>query len=71
MRLAGPQSRYGRHGEEKKSPLCPYWESNSGHPDRSPVTVLTDLVDYFRILLSFNALNHQINSGQTIVWYCA
>jgi hypothetical protein len=40
-RLDGPQSPYGRGGEEKN--FCPCRELNPGRPARNLVTILTEL----------------------------
>jgi hypothetical protein len=40
-RLAGPQSRSERSGEERKSQHCPYREVNPHRPARSIVSILS------------------------------
>jgi hypothetical protein len=42
-RSLGPQSRFGRGGEEKQSHHCPCWEVNPDRPARGVVTVLSEL----------------------------
>jgi len=41
--LRGPQRRFGHDGEGKKSYNCPFQELNSGRPDRSLASILTEL----------------------------
>jgi len=41
--MGGPQSRYGRGGQEKKITTTPCRELNPGRPARGVVSILTEL----------------------------
>jgi len=60
-RLGGPQSRSGRSGEKK---TCPYWESNLGRPDRSLLTILTQLLYGVRYVLYVKVTSLKFNRSE-------
>jgi hypothetical protein len=70
-RLGVPQSWSGHGGKEKNS--CPCWESNSGHPTHSLVTILIELTwlitSKFHIIAVFVIVNILLHVSYIICRY--